>query len=98
MEVTTVGGVVVAGMFAGNPGSIGSFNYTGAYSRGDDAVIIKLNSSGVLEWYRLYGGIGNDRLNGIAIANDGGFVVSGRAGADVTSLCSFTTPNLRCSR
>ena len=93
-EVTADGGLVIAGMFGGNPGSIGSFTYTGSYGGGDDALIIKMNSAGAIEWYRLYGSTGNDGLNGVAVSTDGGFLVSGRIGANITSLYSLSPRRL----
>lgn len=90
LEVTADGGVIVAGKFAANPGTLDSFSYTGAYGGGDDAVLIKLNASGHVSWYKLYGGAGTDTAYGLAIGADGGYIVSGKAGANIASLYGLT--------
>jgi len=90
LEVTADGGVIVAGKFAANPGTLDSFSYTGGYGGGDDAMLIKLNASGHVSWYQLYGGAGADTAYGLAIGADGGYLVSGKAGANIASLNGLT--------
>lgn len=90
LEITADGGVIVAGKFAANPGTLGSFTYTGSYGGSDDAVLIKLNASGGVSWYRLYGGAGLDAAGGLGICADGGYIVSGKAGANIASLYGLT--------
>lgn len=90
LEVAADGGVIVAGKFGANPGTLGSFTYTGSYGGSDDAVLIKLNASGGVSWYRLYGGAGLDIAYGLAIGADGGYLVSGKAGANMASLYGLT--------
>jgi hypothetical protein len=45
---------------------------------GDDLWIIKLNSSGVVQWQRTYGGENDDIAHDIRQTSDGGYIVAGR--------------------
>jgi hypothetical protein len=63
---TTDGGYAVAG-------------YTNSYGAGDfDFYIVKLDSSGTLQWNRTIGGAANDRASCIVQTTDGGYAVIGR--------------------
>jgi hypothetical protein len=42
-----------------------------------DFWVVKINSEGVLDWAKSYGGTGQDRANKIQTTNDGGFIVVG---------------------
>jgi hypothetical protein len=53
----------------------GTGNYGGA--TGDDALLIKTDSLGILQWSRTYGGNGNEDGWLLDIANDGGYVTGG---------------------
>jgi Secretion system C-terminal sorting domain/Domain of unknown function (DUF5122) beta-propeller len=59
----------------------GSFvlaGYTNSYgSGGHDMYIVKLNSSGSLQWSKTVGGTGDEQALSIVKANDGGFVAAG---------------------
>lgn len=90
IEVASDGGLIIAGTFGANPGTLGTFTYTGAYGGGDDAALIKVDTAGGVSWYRLYGGAGVDAAYGIAIARDGGYIVGGKAGANIASLYGLT--------
>jgi len=66
MVQTTDGGYAVAG-------------YTGSFGAGDyDFLVLKLNSSGGLEWARTFGGTGWDGAYSMVQTTDGGFAVAGR--------------------
>ena len=56
----------------------GQTNSFGAGSA--DFLIIKLNSSGVVQWEKTYGGSGGDATYSIQQTSDGGYVVTGTAG------------------
>lgn len=61
------GGYVIAG-------------YTDSYSNVSgiaDALLIKTDSAGNMQWNRTYGGVGDDGLYGITKASDGGYALSG---------------------
>lgn len=52
--------------------------YTNSYGAGsNDMYIVKLNSSGVLQWSKTAGGTGDDQALSIINSADGGFVVAG---------------------
>ncbi|MGP8215915.1 MAG: T9SS type A sorting domain-containing protein [Bacteroidia bacterium] len=53
----------------------GSGNY--GDSTGDDVVLIKTDSLGILQWSRTYGGSGNEDGWLLDIANDGGYLTGG---------------------
>ncbi|MGC4128035.1 MAG: T9SS type A sorting domain-containing protein [Bergeyella sp.] len=65
IKPTSDGGYIVAGdSFISN-------------SRGYDCWIVKLNSSGDIEWKKALGGNGEDRANAIQCTSDGGYIVAG---------------------
>jgi len=47
----------------------------------NDVWIVKLNSSGVMEWQHCYGGTGNDEARSIVSTNNQGFAVLGNSGS-----------------
>lgn len=54
-------------------------------SRGNfDYWIVKLNSSGALEWDKTIGGAGEDDLRDIALTKDGGYIVSGSSQSGIS--------------
>ncbi len=68
---TTDGGFAVAGYTNSNDDEV-----MGNHG-GEDGWGVKLNSSGVLQWQKCFGGIGTDVLNSIVQTTDGGFAVAG---------------------
>ena len=65
IQQTTDGGYIVAG-------------YTFSYGQGSsDAWILKLNSSGEIQWQKTYGTKGSDSANSIALTSDGGYLIAG---------------------
>ncbi|MBD3169947.1 MAG: T9SS type A sorting domain-containing protein, partial [candidate division Zixibacteria bacterium] len=85
VKETSDGGFILAGM-------------TRSYGAGQmDAYLIKTNSGGGQEWYRTYGGSGNDRAYDVSQTADGGYVLTGfidaydNGNADVYIV--KTTPN-----
>ncbi len=75
MDNTTDGGYIIGGY---SLSSI-SGDKTGASKGGEDYWIIKLNSSGNIQWQRTFGGTSNDNLTGIIQTSDGGYLVSGHS-------------------
>jgi gliding motility-associated-like protein len=52
--------------------------HTASYGAGgDDGLLIKLNSSGAIQWTRTFGGAGNDRIHAVRQTSDGGYVATG---------------------
>jgi uncharacterized delta-60 repeat protein len=50
---------------------------TGSFGAGGDFLIIKLNSSGNIQWSRAIGGTNNDEAYSIQQTSDGGYIVAG---------------------
>jgi uncharacterized delta-60 repeat protein len=65
IEQTTDGGYVVAG-------------HTKSFGAGgQDYFVLKLNSTGGIQWQKAYGGSGNDVIRFVKQASDGGYVAAG---------------------
>jgi len=71
IQQTSDGGFIVAGGTHSNDGDV-----SGNHGR-DDAWVVKLNSTGDIEWQKCLGGTDNDFANSIQQSNDGGFIVAG---------------------
>jgi gliding motility-associated-like protein len=75
IEITTEGGFIVAGAANGKSGDIsGNKGWL-------DEWIVKLSSTGVIEWDKNFGGGFDDTATDILLTPDGGYVVAGRAGS-----------------
>ena len=72
IQVTHDGGYIIAGFSNSTDGDI-TFNH-GGY----DAWIVKLDSSGAMQWQKCYGGSGNDEADDIHQLNDGNYIFSGK--------------------
>lgn len=68
---TSDGGYIIAGSTASFDGNV-SFNH-GSY----DSWLVKLSSSGILEWEKSFGGSYAEAANSIQQTTDGGFIVAG---------------------
>lgn len=71
IQQTTDGGYIVAGYALSNDGDV-TGNHGGA-----DYWIVKLSSSGAIEWQKTLGGSGQDYANAIRQTTDGGYIVAG---------------------
>jgi hypothetical protein len=72
IQQTTDGGYVLAGYTNSNDGDV-------AGNHGlSDAWIIKLNSSGVLQWQKSFGGSDDDSCHDIQQTTDGGYMIGGK--------------------
>lgn len=69
---TADGGFILAGATYSNDGDI-TINHGG-----QDFWILKIDSSGAMEWQKSYGGSDNDWALDVAIATDGGYVIAGQ--------------------
>ena len=71
IQQTSDGGYIVAGDTYSNNGDVsgnhGSWDYW----------VVKLTSSGVIQWQKCLGGSSNDQASSIQQTSDGGFIVAG---------------------
>src|SRR5207244_2934173 len=71
-RLTTDGGYIVAGMsFSGADG-----NKTTASYGGQDGWVMKLSSSGAVQWEKVFGGSGSEYVGDIQQTSDGGFILA----------------------
>ena len=85
IQITNDGGYILAGhTFGSSDGDVPNGN------RGDwDIWILKVNSDGVIEWNKTYGGSGRDEAWDLQKTNDGGYIVAGSTNSsngDVTDV------------
>jgi hypothetical protein len=91
IQQTSDGGYIVAG-------------YTTSFGAGGDALIIKLNSSGTIQWSRAIGGTNYDRAYSIQQTSDGGYIVAGytnsfgAGGDDILIIKLNSSGNIQWSR
>jgi len=71
IQQTSDGGFIVAGYTSSNDGDVSGFH---GYS---DYWVVKLNSSGDIEWQKCLGGTNDDWARSIKQTSDGGFIVAG---------------------
>ncbi len=76
IQQTNDGGFIVAGFTYSNDGDVLGFH---GYN---DAWIVKLNSSGDIEWQKCLGGTDHDFAYSIQQTSDGGFIVAGLTGSN----------------
>jgi len=77
IQQTNDGGYIVAG-------------YTYSFGAEEsDVLILKLSSSGDVEWQRTYGGSDGERVESIKQTNDGGYIVAGSTNANGAGLSNI---------
>ncbi len=75
IQQTTDGGYIVAGNSYSNDGDVtGHHGSAGGYY---DYWVVKLNSTGTIEWQKSLGGTFSDEANSIQQTTDGGYIVAG---------------------
>jgi hypothetical protein len=74
LKSTSDGGCLVAGNSYSNDGDVSGHH--GALTTAD-VWVFKLDSGGILQWQKSYGGTADDKANWISLCNDGGFIVAG---------------------
>lgn len=60
--------------------------WTASYGVGRDAYIVKIDSSGNMEWQKNFGGTGTDEAWGIQQTSDGGYIMSGYTTSPETGI------------
>lgn len=71
VDITDDGGYIIAGWTDSNSGDV-----VGNHG-GNDGWLVKLDSTGHVNWKRCFGGTGNDILNAVMQTRDGKYVVAG---------------------
>ena len=79
IELTDDGGYIIAGNSSSTDGDITSHH--GAL-HGYDDWIIKVNTSGEIEWEKSLGGSGNENCSDIFTTNDNGYIITGYTGSN----------------
>ena len=69
---TNDGGYIVAGYTCSNDGDV-----SGNHGGFEDYWVVKLDSSGNIQWQKCYGGMNGDAASSIAQTADGGYIVGG---------------------
>ncbi len=72
IQLTADGGFIMVGFTASNDG-----NVTGNHSGYNDAWVVKLSSTGSLQWQKCFGGLSNDQADSIQPTPDGGYIMAG---------------------
>ncbi|CAM3257268.1 T9SS type A sorting domain-containing protein [Aequorivita lipolytica] len=80
MVLTSDGGCILGGYSDSNISGNKTENSKGEY----DYWIIKLSSSGTIEWDKTIGGSQTDVLNSVIQTSDNGFLLSGRSSSDIS--------------
>lgn len=80
VELTTDGGVVLAGFSQSSISGEKTENSRGGY----DYWIVKLNKEGRIQWDKTIGGDGGDFGRGIQQSDDGGYVMSGISNSNIS--------------
>lgn len=75
---TTDGGYIVAGHSSSNDGDATGWHHGNLYAS-YDYWVVKLSSTGVVQWQRSYGGLENELAYSIVQASDGGYIIAGIA-------------------
>ena len=71
IQQTTDGGYIIAGSAASNDGDVAG------NKGGDDYWVIKLSSTGSIQWQKTLGGTSNDEAYSIQQTTDGGYIIAG---------------------
>ena len=80
IEHTADGGYIIAGYSEGNI----SGDKTGNNTAGQDFWIVKLNSSGTIEWDKTIGSAGDDKCYTAKPTKDGGYILGGQSNGDIS--------------
>jgi len=83
IQQTDDGGFIVAGETSSNDGDV-----SGNHGK-IDYWVVKLNSSGDIEWKKCFGGKGSDKAYSIQQTDDGGFIVAGYTGSNDVDVSGY---------
>jgi hypothetical protein len=82
---TTDGGYIIAGNTNSNDGDV--LGNHGGY----DAWVVKLSTTGIIQWQKAIGGTSYDSISSIVQTTDGGFVLAGRTSSVDGDLIGFAS-------
>lgn len=87
VQQTKDGGYIVAGRGYAEIPTLHGKTPLNNYDANGDILIVKLESSGEVEWYTYLGGSGNDsNSTNIQQTSDGGYIIAGESDAAITDL------------
>ncbi len=80
IDQTSDGGFILGGWSNSNI----SFDKTEATNGGFDYWVVKLDAAGNIEWQNTIGGSGSDKLYSLRQTSDGGYILGGTSGSDIS--------------
>ena len=89
--LTSDGGYILCGRTSSNDGDIQSGNY-GYF----DSWVVKINSSGTIEWEQTYGGSNYDNLSSTITTSDGGYLLGGATSSNDGDIQSGLHGSMDC--
>jgi hypothetical protein len=93
IQQTLDGGFIVAASASANIPTLQGKTPLNAYSGSVDCLVLKLDISGNVSWYTIFGGSGYDYAKSIRQTSEGGYIVAGHAEANIASLMGRTPLN-----
>lgn len=90
---TADGGCIVVGYTYSNDGDV-TDNHGGANPIPSDVWVVKLSSTGAIQWKKCLGGTSHDKGYSVCQTSDGGYVIAGTAGSnngDISGNHPYTT-------
>ncbi|MEO1624236.1 MAG: hypothetical protein AAFV25_03690, partial [Bacteroidota bacterium] len=78
LQPTTDGGYILGGLSGSGVSTDKSQPVVGSL----DFWLVKTNATGVIQWDRTYGGLGNDQLRSLQQTSDGGYILGGFSDSD----------------
>ena len=85
---TSDGGIIAGGYFSSDEIQVGDYTLTN--SRWDDAMIIKYNEEGEVEWAKSVGGNYDDQISSVVSTRDGGIIAGGYFKSDEIQIGNYT--------
>ena len=82
-QQTPDGGYIVGGNSTSDISGDKTENNIGSFIN-PDYWVLKLNSSGNIQWQNTIGGSSGERLESICMTDDGGYLIGGRSGSDIS--------------